>query len=401
MTSSFIRLIRKRFAAVSTAILVPSIGLWLTYWERDHADREVKQKSYEYAVKQHDEFVHAIGELLLQGKFDYLDDWEVTEKADYLEMMDSEAIRLNISKPSTLYALKRPETPRPTEKPLLSRLYGSRLALVLEAARITNERHRNSGSQKKIAKEVLHFLRSNRLLAYGGLLSHFSDSDFSGLDLSSVNLSCTNLDSIIRRTNFRDANLAGIFFSRSAQGDIVDESDFSGARLAWSRIEGKRITNADFSRSNMQLSSLSWSAIAHSSFENADLRHVIMVDSVIHDSNKFAGADMRGAILMIDKERSALGAIFAGAIANSKPIKLDDGRIVPPVILPEGRTLAELGLIEAGTSSISHLRKKSPRDANDANAILLGPECHWRPAFMWYLAEIYYKYASKGVAPSD
>lgn len=104
---------------------------------------------------------------------------------------------------------------------------------------------------------------------------------------------------------------------------------------------------------------------------------------------------------MIDKERSALGAIFAGAIANSKPIKLDDGRIVPPVILPEGRTIAELGLIEAGTSSISHLRKKSPRDANDANAILLGPECHWRPAFMWYLAEIYYKYASKGVAPSD
>jgi len=51
------------------SILVPTVGLWPTYWERDHADREVKRQKYEYAVKQHDEFVRAIGEPLLDGKF--------------------------------------------------------------------------------------------------------------------------------------------------------------------------------------------------------------------------------------------------------------------------------------------------------------------------------------------
>lgn len=270
MKTSLFRIVEKRFAAVATAVFVPSIGLWLTYWERDHADREVKQKKYEYAVKQHDDFVHAIGEPLLNGNFDYLKDWEALEKRDYLELIESEASRIHGALASSHDGSEGSKEPRPIDKPVLSRLYGSRLALVLEAARITGETNKTSTPQKQIAKELLHFLRSNRLLGYGGLLSYFSDSEFSELDLSGVNLSCTNLDVAIRKTSLRKANLAGVFFSRSTQDDIIDSSNLSESRLAWARLEAKKIIKVDFSRSNMQLTSLSHSSLENSTFENAD-----------------------------------------------------------------------------------------------------------------------------------
>jgi uncharacterized protein YjbI with pentapeptide repeats len=395
MTPGWLSRIQRSFAAVATAILVPTVGLWLTYWERDHADREVKRQKYEYAVKQHDEFVRAIGEPLLDGKFNYLDDWEKYERSDYAARINAEASRLNIDIPQSRYSMKSFTEPTPADKPMLSRLYGSRLALVLDAARRTEEGNLRIGAQKQIAKEALHFLRTNRLLSYGGLLSYFSDSDLSDLDLSGVNLSCTNLDVVMRRTDFHGANLAATSFSRSSQDDVVDDSNFSEARLAWARLEVKKITGSSFRQANMQLASLSGSTIRYSNFENADVRHAMLIDSVLDTTNRFAGADLRGAILLIDQQKSAAGKIFAGGIANSKPIEREGGGIIPPTVLPKNMTLSSLGLVDSDKLDISSLRKALPRDADYSHSILLAPRCHWRAEMMIEQAGLYYQFSKK------
>jgi len=145
----------------------------------------------------------------------------------------------------------------------------------------------------------------------------------------------------------------------------------------------------------MQLASLSGSTIRYSNFENADLRHAMLIDSVLDTTNRFAGADLRGAILLIDQQTSAAGKFFAGGIANSKPIEREGGGIVPPTVLPKNMTLSSLGLVDSDKLDISSLRKALPRDADYSHSILLAPRCHWRAEMMIEQAALYYQFSKK------
>lgn len=376
MIKDIIRAIQNHFLAFGATLLVPISGAWFTYWERDHSDRAFVRSQYEEEVRRHQAFIEDISSLLLKGEFDYLELYEVDDMLAFRQSIESEALRLGLD-PSNIknLSLVAPDQP-PANIPklTLSDIYGAKLNLLLESSRA--DRPLSSSllaSSGNLARETLHFLRRSNLLNYGGL---WMEADLSGLDLRDSNLACTYLDELkLNNTNLSSSNLSGAFI-RTAE--MAKEVNFSNARLFAAQLNRSWFSGSDFSDSNMQIASLKGSTLRDSNFSRADLRDATLYGAHILEGKRFHGADLRGSVLLYNQLRSVRGKIFEGAFANSKPIKLIDGRVMPATLIPQGLSFSDLGLVDIAEESSDLLREAGARDGEEGRTLRLPDSCKWK-----------------------
>lgn len=116
-----------------------------------------------------------------------------------------------------------------------------------------------------------------------------------------------------------------------------------------------------------------------------------MYGVIILDGNVFRKADMRGAVLLFNKEMSIGGRIFDGAFGNSRSVSLKDGSTIPPTVLPSGYTFGVLGLIDLSDESVDSLPGISLQDGLDEPSFAFtgNKNCGWKVAGGLALIDVY------------
>lgn len=376
MIKEIIRRARDHFAAISATLLVPASGIWFTYWERDHSNRSYLRSQYAEETKRHKEFIEDVSDRLLKGEFEYLKLHEANDAFEFRQSIELEARRLGRN-PSDIKALSLMSAKKPSDNihaSPLSEVYGAKLNLILESLRggmpLSPSSLVSSGS---LARETLQFLRRSNLLNYGGL---WMEADLSGLDLQNSNLSCTYLDDLkLDRTDLSNSNLAAIFMRTVTRSSGVN---LSGARLLAAQLHDSWFVGSNFSRANMQIASLKGSTLQDSDFSLADLRDTTFYGARILEGNRFDGADLRGAVLLVDEKNSLPGKIFKGAYGNSRPYRNRDGHYIPATKTPKDLSLADLGIIDISEKDTDVLRKAGTRNGEESRAIRLPSSCKWK-----------------------
>lgn len=375
LAHNLLTLVRGRLTALTAAILVPATGLWFTYWERAHAERETRQKQDESEVAQHRAFIEDISNRIINKQFRYLDQHNQSDRAVFLQLIADEAKVLGTDSP--LSQGEQSAAMAAASKPLpqrdLSELYGAKLMLLLESSRDGHQSENGPNRSARLAKQTLHFLRRNGLLASGGLLD---DADLSDLNLKGVNLSCTSIYAgQIDNVNFSDSNLAMATLRPNYQ---ITDSNFSNSLLFGAWFGRNWISKTSFRGANLQHASLRKASVQQSDFEEADLRRAILFGARVADDNNFNNADLRGANLLIDVQASGSGRLFNGAFANSKPRKSSDSKVIPATLIPKGFTFEKLGLIDVAASDDPGLPNASTRKGEEGREYHFPSDCQWR-----------------------
>jgi hypothetical protein len=382
--------IKKKFATFCAVLLVPSTGIWFTYWERDQSHRQHVRALLEAESKKHESFIDEVSTHLISGHFNYLETWDNLDRVGFKSLIEFEANRLNQPVPNLQKLTKdSDDVLKVKEYPneLLSKIFGAKLNLLLESLRDVDPITEQQGRSKKLARETLHFLRRTDLLGYGGFFN--IDADLSDLDLGEILIPCTSLFGLrVNGANFRQADLTAAFLKPS--GDFLDV-DFTGSSLSHSWLGGSRIIGSNFNSANMKMIHLKESTMQNSTFENSNMREANMYGVIILDGNVFRKADMRGAVLLFNKEMSIGGRIFDGAFGNSRSVSLKDGSTIPPTVLPSGYTFGDLGLIDLSDESVDSLPGISLQDGLDEPSFAFtgNKSCGWKVAGGLALIDVY------------
>jgi uncharacterized protein YjbI with pentapeptide repeats len=390
-----IKKLRKKISAVAIAALIPLTGAWFTFWERNQADREFRRQHHEGEVKKHHDFIQDISNLILQDKFGYLKNWTTLDRWEIkrLTCIEREELRPNGKDSKEESTCEQAPT---IEIPALSSVYGTKLLLLLEGGRLGRKNYQEDEDLRRVSLETLNFLWRNRLLGSGGLLSGIGGGDFTDLDLSSANLACTDVNTRLRRTKLRRANLDAVnLFGQEA----VEDSDFSESSLEGGWLAKRWIKTSDFSNATLRYASLARSKLEANNFKNADMKNAILFLAKLADDNNFEKADLRGAILTFDVANSKPGKLFKGGYANSKPTSLDNGTIIEATLIPKGMTFKQLGLHDTTARDGAHPNPKDQATTDEPKAeahyrLELIEQCKYRLDAVKAMAQVYRDAAS-------
>ena len=392
MSEGFVDFFQKRFATFCAALLVPATGVWFTYWERDQSQRESARAQFEALSQSHKNFIDELSNHLVSGDFRFLKTYESIDRSGFKHFIENEA-RKHGQKIPVLHQFERSSSQQiPGELPdsTLSVIYGAKLNLLLESLRNLESSMADRVKASKLARETLHFLRRAGLLDYGGLFN--TEADLSGLDLRGLNIPCSSLYGLrIKDTDFSEANLSVGYLSSSTDFRNVDFTN----SILWSSWLGKaRFIGSRFNSANLQRVSLKEASLQDSTFERADMREANLYGARVLKGNSFRYADMRGAVLLFDREKSVSGRAFEGAFANSKPLKLSDSTVIPATVIPEGLTFTDLELIDIIEDNKSLIPKAGTRDGESAGEIYLPANCDWKVEGNYALIALYRRLTS-------
>lgn len=387
MLEAITTFIKKKFATFCAVLLVPTTGVWFTYWERDQSYRESVRAQLEAESNKHKSFIDEVSAHLVSGDFKYLDVWDDLDRVGFKSVIEGEAKRLNRPVPDleSLSSSNDRNLPPGLPANTLSEIFGAKLNLLLESLRSVEPIAEQQGKPTKLTRETLHFLRRTGLLGYGGLFN--TEADLTNLDLREINIPCTSLYQLrIKDTNFKNANLAAVYLSSA--GDFRNV-DFTGATLSYAWLGKSRIIESRFDSATLWETSLKEAALKNSSFDHADMKEANLYGAIILEGNTFKNSDLRGALLLFNHKKSINGKIFDGAYGNSKPVRLKNGAIIAPTILPKGYTFEDLGLIDLSNDKTKPMFGLPRQDEEEKPTIFLPDQCRWKVDGNYALIQIY------------
>lgn len=124
------------------------------------------------------------------------------------------------------------------------------------------------------------------------------------------------------------------------------------------------------------------------------MREANLYGARVLKGNSFRYADMRGTVLLFDREKSISRRAFEGAFANRKPLRLSDSTVIPATVIPEGLTFTDLGLIDITDENTNLIQKAGTRVGESAREMYLPANCGWKAEGNYALITIYRRITS-------
>jgi uncharacterized protein YjbI with pentapeptide repeats len=380
--------IEKHLNTLAIALLAPLGGLWISYMQEARQTTQLQRQWTEQLEAKHEEFAKEISTLLMRNELDFIVNSSNRLEA---EIIANELVPL-LTKlgPDSGYSQQEIERYQsipnqhqklnPQQRALFT-LLTVRLQNLIRTGRTgkaDSEQETREASAK--IKETLEFLHGLELLS--GSISLLGLMNLNNLDLSGVKLSCLKMNG----TTVSNTRLESAELPYSHIVGQLDRVSLRSAGLRSSRIWGI-IRDVNFEKANLSRVILENATIYASSFRDAEMMQANLFNADLHASSSFRGADLRGADLRVKNHEKGLEGLFQGGYANTEPIEVEDGDIIPTTILPTGHSLASLGLIQWNRKELPPSIGEDRRYTSN-QLFLLHESCSWREEVFDKLTEL-------------